>query len=116
MLPRPFAVAAFIGYGALVAMASLRPADGVSLEHSDKLLHLVTYAVFAALGAIITLKPRPFLILCLLIVVYSGLMEWGQSFVPGRVMSWGDMIANALGILLGAWCARRSFSRASPSP
>ena len=34
------------------------------------------------------------------VLLYSGLIEYGQSFIPGREMSLADLIANALGILL----------------
>ena len=34
------------------------------------------------------------------ILVYSSIIEYGQSFIPGREMSIEDIAANALGILL----------------
>jgi VanZ family protein len=34
----------------------------------------------------------------------GALLEWGQSLVPGRDMSWVDGAANALGVLVGAVC------------
>ena len=35
-------------------------------------------------------------------VLLGALLEWGQSFVPGRDMSLIDGIVNAFGVLLGA--------------
>ena len=40
-------------------------------------------------------------ILCM--IPLGGLVEWGQSFVPGRTASMGDAVANALGVFLGIW-------------
>ena len=101
----------FIGYAAFVAFASLRTASGASLEPWDKLLHLITYCIFALLGYQVARKNRDYLYLCLGIIAYGGLMEIGQSFIPGRVMSLPDLLANALGVALGAIIAKRLLCR-----
>jgi VanZ family protein len=47
-------------------------------------------------------NKRYYLYLCLGIIIYSGLIELGQSYVPGRDMSALDLLANIAGVLLGA--------------
>jgi VanZ family protein len=100
----------FVLYAAFIAVVSLRPADGAALGSWDKLLHLLAYSVFALLAYRVASEPRKYSAICLGILVYSGLIEIAQSFMPGRMMSVYDMVANALGIVLGAVVASRVFS------
>lgn len=70
-------------------------------HHVDKLIHMTVFAGLAlipmagfgrlpwALGAAVALIP------------FGGLIEVGQSLVPGRNGSMGDAAANVLGVLLG---------------
>ncbi len=103
---RQAAIAAFIIYAAAIAYVSLRPMDGVSVGSWDKLAHLLMYGVFAVLAYRVTRQSPGFLYLCLGIVAYGALMEFGQSFTPGRMMSAADMLANTLGVALGALGAK----------
>jgi VanZ family protein len=93
-------------YALFVAVMSLRPADSISLQPWDKLLHIVTYAIFALLARRAIGGDRRFAAASLGIVAYGGLLEVAQSLVPGRVMSGYDFLANALGVVLGALAAR----------
>ena len=95
-------IAVFAMYSLVVAFASLSSGTAVSVESWDKLAHLLTYGLFAVLGFGLVTTSRAYLFVCLGIVLYSGLMELGQSFVPGRHMSAYDLVANVLGVLLGA--------------
>ena len=95
-------IAVFVTYGLIVAFASLSSGTGVSIESWDKMAHFLTYGLFAVLGFGLVTTRRAYLFVCLGIVLYSGLMELGQSFVPGRYMSAYDQLANVLGVLLGA--------------
>lgn len=81
-----------------------------SIEHWDKLGHLIVYCIFAILGYRTVKEQRYFLYLCIGIVIYSGAMEIAQSFMPGRVMSAYDLLANAIGVYLGSVIARRALS------
>ena len=96
-----------IGYAVFVAVVSLRPASGVSIDPWDKLLHFITYALFAGLAYLALGRGRGFLVCCVAIMLYGGLMEVGQSFMPGRVMSGYDFLANALGVLAVILLIRR---------
>lgn len=93
-------------YAVFIACVSLMPLGGGVVGQWDKAAHLGMYALFALLGYRAVSRTRPFLFLCIAIVGYSGLMEILQSFMPGRMMSIYDFVANTLGVLLGALLAR----------
>jgi len=96
-----------LAYGLLVAVLSLRPGGAGIDEPWDKLAHFVTYAIFAVLARRAISEPRGFAAACVGIVAYSALLEVVQSYVPGRVMSGLDLLANALGVALGGIAAGR---------
>jgi len=99
----------FLLYTAFVTYASVRPVDSALIEPWDKVGHFVLYSIFALLGSRIVTNQRQFLFLCAVIVVYSGLIEIIQSFIPGRVMSAYDLLANAIGVIAGAVVAKWVF-------
>lgn len=102
-------------YAVVVALLSLLPATGVGPGQWDKLAHLVCYAVFAWLAFRVVQKPPLFLYLCIAIVCFGGLLEVAQSYTPGRMMSAFDLLANSLGVVLGALVARRIWPGKAPS-
>jgi len=97
-----------VAYALLVAVLSLRPADSTEIGSWDKLLHLVTYAIFAVLALRATGTSRGFVVACLGVMVYGGLLEVAQSYVPGRVMSGYDLLANGRG---ARRCSRQVVGR-----
>ena len=92
----------FVIYAGIVAFTSLRPGGDVNIDPMDKVVHLLVYYIFAVLGYRALANKAYYLYVCLGIIAYSGLMELGQSQVPGRDMSGYDLLANALGVVLGA--------------
>ena len=100
----------FIVYTGFVTFASLRPMDSVALGNWDKSGHLVLYFIFALIGYRVVSNPRHYLYLCFGIVIYSGLMEVAQSFMPGRMMSIYDLLANAVGVAIAMIFTRMLFS------
>jgi len=96
------AIIVFLIYGLLVAFASLRVVIALPPGQWDKLGHFLIYGVFSILGYFLVKTPRAYQWVCVSIILYSGLMEVAQSYVPGRVPSGYDLIANTLGVLLGA--------------
>ena len=91
----------FAAYTWLITQVSLAPTTGGGLPLWDKSMHFTLYAVYVLLGSEIVRTPRQFYLLCLAIFAYSGLMEVGQHFVPGRYISGLDLLANGLGVGLG---------------
>jgi VanZ family protein len=106
----------FIAYGCLVifvSLASLQSISEFSIPHMDKVVHLVTYAVFTVLGYRVIKNEPGFLYICIGIVVFSGLMEVAQSFTPARMMSPADLLANMTGVVLANVFIKRSVRRSS---
>lgn len=103
----------FVCYAALVAFLSLQPASGAPVGDYDKIAHLLAYAVFTFLAWGISRSARHFIYLSCAIVVYGALMEFGQSFVPGRDMSTPDFLANTIGVVLGATLCLKLFAGGS---
>jgi len=108
---RFFTIATVLWVGGLLLATFLPGQDlpEVSIKLNDKLVHVVMYFILTALllGAIwrekfLGLDRKQTLPFTLSII---GLMAIGteflQSFVPGRLMSIYDIIANLLGMLLG---------------
>jgi VanZ family protein len=89
---------AFIIYGAVVAFFSLTPVEEGFINVWDKLLHFACYGLFALIAWWSAARAQIFYLLCAVVIAYSALMEVGQSFVPGRMMSGLDIAANALGV------------------
>jgi VanZ family protein len=92
----------FFGYGVVVAFFSLSPVDEGFINVWDKLLHFACYGLFALIAWWSATRARTFYLLCAVVIAYSALMEVGQSFVPGRMMSGLDIVANALGVAVVA--------------
>jgi VanZ family protein len=95
---RFFGLSTFIVYGAVVAFFSLTPVDEGFINVWDKLLHFACYGMFALIAWSSATRAKTFYLLCAVVIAYSALMEVGQSFVPGRMMSGLDIFANALGV------------------
>ena len=89
----------FFGYGVVVAFFSLTPVDEGFINAWDKLLHFGCYGLFALIAWRAAARPKTFYLLCAVVIVYGALMEVGQRFVPGRMMSGLDIVANALGVV-----------------
>ena len=89
-------------YVLLVILVSLLPGSGASYGQTDKVGHFLAYAGMAILAALSFEGRIPRLAALLGAIVLGGLLEWGQSFIPGRDMSLLDGIANGLGVLVGA--------------
>ncbi|MDC0362824.1 VanZ family protein [Halioglobus sp.] len=98
-------------YTLFVAVVSLSPGTGTSIDPWDKLAHFGTYVIFTVLVWRITGYDQRFIVACLCIVLYGGIIEIAQSFLPGRVMSGYDFLANTLGVVIaGSWLWCRAAS------
>lgn len=102
LIPTPKIRLTLLIYTLLVSVVSLLPGSGASYGQADKVGHFIAYAGMAVL-AMMSFKGRISRIAGLLGAIGVGaLLEWGQSFIPGRDMSLLDGAANALGVLAGA--------------
>jgi VanZ family protein len=108
----------FVLYIILITIVSLTPADSRSLpvKHIDKIGHFLAYTLLAVL-ALISFKGKNGRITAVLLTfIIAILLEWGQSFVPGRVASLADGLTNFLGLTIGLllwWLYQR---RVQPKP
>ena len=91
-----------LSYVLLVILVSLVPVSGEpSTWPVDKVGHFLAYAGMAVL-ALFSFSALPARLVALVAAAGLGaLLEWGQSFMPGRDMSWIDELANVLGLLAG---------------
>ena len=82
-----------------ITYLSLTPTTSVSVGN-DKVGHFIAYAVLMThLGLLFLDKKKA--VPVLLALFYGAFMEFGQYFVPGRIVSIYDMAANAIGVLIG---------------
>jgi VanZ family protein len=88
-------IALVIGY------MSLTPTTSISIGN-DKLGHFLAYAVLMTNVGLLTFKRNLlFRVGIGFSLAYGLLMELGQCFVPGRTFSVYDLLANAIGVLIG---------------
>jgi len=67
---------------------------------NDKVIHCMSYFALMMTLDFSWRSGKQLVIKSMLVLIYGGLIEYGQSFVPGREMSLGDLMANALGVLI----------------
>jgi VanZ family protein len=71
---------------------------------SDKSVHTAVYLIFGILclrathGGLSALRAGPALAAVALALAYAALDEWHQSWVPGRIPSVLDWVADAIGV------------------
>lgn len=98
--PTPFRIA-FVFYALLVLWASLRTGGGPQpIENFDKIMHFVFYGFFTVIAAGCTNQKKAFIQLAGMIACYGVLMEFFQSFIPTRLMSLADIVANTSGVII----------------
>lgn len=78
--------------------------------HADKVQHGLAFALLVGLGWLGRL--RPLVRLCLGLLLLGGAIEVAQSFTATRSAEWADILADAIGIGVGAlgatWTQRPS--------
>lgn len=84
----------------VVAYLCLTPL-AVQFPASDKVEHLVGYAIVTLAAASFARGTAEFLRMALAAVLLSTLLELGQLAVPGRLFELADLAANYAGITLG---------------
>ncbi len=91
----------------LLVVGSLLPGSSPPLALvggiSDKLLHFAAYAVLAVLAVAGAENRRAAVRPWLLMLVLGVALDWLQQFIPGRGFEAGDIAADCLGLLCGAF-------------
>ena len=103
---------------ALIVWGELTPSPPNPFQLWDKLLHFMAYFGLAGL-ALVALKPgRRAIYSAITLIILGGVLEIVQGMV-GRDASWGDELANTLGVIAGCglgWGIVRALERASRGP
>jgi len=98
MILRITLAAIVLGIGYL----SLSPTETIVVGN-DKISHFIAYAVLMINVGLITYPIKKHFVIGIIIsLLYGGVIEVIQHYVPGRYMSVYDMFANATGVLIGA--------------
>lgn len=102
---------------ALAAYASLKPnivvPDAVP-DHSDLIVHVVMHSAVAGMLCIAWPRHLPWVLAAALILAVG--LEVGQIAVEGRSFDLLDLVANLVGLTLGALGARYLSRRYFPTP
>lgn len=78
------------------------PVDfGVSFPYEDKVQHALAYFVLMAWFGQIYHGRSERIIVAMLFIIMGVTLEYFQSFNPHRYAEFGDMVANATGVILG---------------
>ena len=84
------------------------PASGFTPSNFplDKILHASMFSLCAAMfvRGWATFAERWWLV-CLMLILYGGVTEWIQRYVPGRSATLGDLLADGVGVLVGVGVA-----------
>ncbi|HIP32337.1 MAG TPA: VanZ family protein [Crocinitomicaceae bacterium] len=84
-----------------IAYLSLTPTEIITVGN-DKISHFIAYCVLMTnVGLLTYVKKKQLVFGIVFCILYGVLIEIIQHFVPGRVMSGWDMVANIGGVLLG---------------
>ena len=98
------------GVAVLVVLSLLpgsSPAVAWASSVNDKLLHFAAYAALALL-AVLGADDRRAVVRSVLIMFVLGVaLDFAQRFIPGRGFELGDILADNLGLLCGAFFALR---------
>ena len=104
---RPILILWGVSIGAVVFLSLVPRVElPVDFWNADKLYHCAAYGWLALLPVIGFAVRRTALYAALSAILLGILLEVGQYFVPGRMFSVPDILANMLGVILGIFLGR----------
>lgn len=114
--PRPHLwLAAWLAMIAAVVVGSLLPSSSLpepSFTGIDKVEHLVAYAALSGYSVWLFATVRAHWIAAIALIGLGVALEGAQAMLTtSRLADPGDMLANAVGVALGAWLGRRALAR-----
>ena len=84
----------------ITILSLMPPRSGMNIEVNDKIGHFIAYCVLMVNIGLFT-PSKKYLFVLIFVVGYSAVMEYFQGFVPGRMVSWADVMANFTGACIG---------------
>ena len=93
----------------LIVYYSLQPLPEIANQtrYLDKIVHMFSY-LWLAILLFIYLKNSKMNLLIVLFLIFMGIaLEIFQSYIPGRIFSVPDIIANILGVLAGVLLGKK---------
>ena len=100
MTDKPVKLAFYI-YLAVIFTLAVYPLKHPIVSDNDKVNHVLAFAVFMALGTAAHIRLGQ-LLLSLSGLGYGMLIEGAQHFLPYRSCSLGDLLADAVGMVIGS--------------
>ena len=101
----------FVLYALFIAGLTLMPAaekgsladlDSYGISGLDKLLHVLTYLLFAMLALCVSRQYRFYMSMLIGLMLFGSLLEVFQGILHlGRESSFSDAVANLSGVILG---------------
>lgn len=85
---------------AIIYLSLKSPSDSIEIKINDKIGHLIAYCVLTVNAGLLFPSKKWWLVVVSAFVM-SAIMEYLQSFVPGRFTDWKDLVANGSGALIG---------------
>lgn len=103
--------AIFIAFATLTPGESMPEVDFWDFANADKLAHFGVFAVLSFLmirgfllkSSLFGLKNKKIIFTLVITIIYGGLIEYAQSFIPGRSIEFNDMLANGFGSAIGVF-------------
>ena len=84
-----------------ICYLSLTPTETITIGN-DKISHFIAYSILMMNIGILTFEnKRQFLFGIIAAILFGIAIEIIQHFVPGRYMSFFDILANTAGVLIG---------------
>ena len=87
-----------------ICYLSITPSESLTIIGNDKISHFIAYSALMFNVGLLTYLNKPrFIRGVVLSILYGGIIEIIQHFVPGRSMSFLDIVANTAGVMLGVF-------------
>lgn len=88
----------------VVVVLSLLPQDQtvIQVPFTDKVAHFITYMFLTFIALISSTQKHSVLMILALQILIGVCVEFAQSFTPDRTPELLDVLANSLGVLVGA--------------
>jgi VanZ family protein len=92
---------AVIVFLVITALSLMPPKNGLEIPGNDKVGHFLAYFTFTVNACMLTYKNSDLFKIVPVLILYGVLIEYLQGFIPGRMPSGLDILANTTGVCFG---------------